>query len=125
MQIVRVYSGDEGESHFEDVSPEEMVEVAKRLGEGDIQLNARPAPGGREGGGRCLNARPAPGGPGVPYICFALRTRPPPIPPRPGQGQAGPALTASPPAPITGRWLISYGLWIFQEIPCSQLEEYS
>ena len=44
MKIVRVYSGDDGESHFEDVSPEEMVEVAKRLGEGDIQLNARPAP---------------------------------------------------------------------------------
>ena len=44
MQIVRVYSGDDGESHFEDVSSEEMVEIAKRLGEGDIQLNARPAP---------------------------------------------------------------------------------
>ena len=44
MQIVRVFSGDDGESHFEDVSPEEMVEVAKRLGEGDIPLNARPAP---------------------------------------------------------------------------------
>ena len=44
MLIVRVYSGDDGESHFEDVSPEEMVEIAKRLGEGDIQLNARPAP---------------------------------------------------------------------------------
>lgn len=44
MNIVRVYSGDDGESHFEDVSSEEMVEIAKRLGEGDIQLNARPAP---------------------------------------------------------------------------------
>ena len=28
MQIVRVYSGDDGESHFEDVSPEEMVVIA-------------------------------------------------------------------------------------------------
>ena len=35
MQIVRVFSGNDGESHFEEVSPEEMVEIAKRLGEGD------------------------------------------------------------------------------------------
>jgi hypothetical protein len=44
MQIVRVFAGDDGESHFEDVTPEEMVVIAKRIGEGDIQLNARPAP---------------------------------------------------------------------------------
>lgn len=44
MQIVRIIAGDDGESHFEDVAPEEMVAIAKRLGEGDIQLNARPAP---------------------------------------------------------------------------------
>ena len=44
MQIVRVFSGNDGESHFEDVSPEEMVEIAKRLGEGDIHMNARRAP---------------------------------------------------------------------------------
>jgi len=44
MQIVRVFSGDDGESHFEDVTPEEMVTIAKRLGEGDIQLNARQSP---------------------------------------------------------------------------------
>ncbi len=43
MQIVRVYSGDDGESHFEDVTPEEMAAIAKRLGEGDIQLNTRPS----------------------------------------------------------------------------------
>ena len=43
MQIVRIYSGGDGESHFEDVTPEEMVAIAKRLGEGDIQLNERPA----------------------------------------------------------------------------------
>ena len=43
MQIVRVYSGDDGESHFEDIAPEEMVAIAKRLGEGDIQLIERPA----------------------------------------------------------------------------------
>ena len=44
MQIVRVFAGDDGESHFEDETPEEMVEIAKRLGEGDIQLNTRPSP---------------------------------------------------------------------------------
>ncbi len=44
MQIVRVYSGDDGESHFEDIAPEEMVAIAKRLGEGDIQLNERQSP---------------------------------------------------------------------------------
>ena len=43
MQIVRVYSGDDGESHFQDIAPEEMVAIAKRLGEGDIQLIERPA----------------------------------------------------------------------------------
>ena len=44
MQIVRIYSGDDGESHFEDVTPEEMVAITKRLGDGDIQLNARRSP---------------------------------------------------------------------------------
>ena len=43
MQVVRIYSGDDGESHFEDVTPEEMIPIAKRQGEGDIQLIARPA----------------------------------------------------------------------------------
>ena len=44
MQIVRVFAGDDGESHFEDVAPGEMVTIAQRLGEGDIQLNARQSP---------------------------------------------------------------------------------
>jgi len=44
MQIVRVFAGGDGESHFEDVAPEEMVSIAKRLGEGDIQLLSRQAP---------------------------------------------------------------------------------
>jgi len=44
MQIVRVYSGDDGESHFEDVTPDEMAAIAKRLGDGDIQLNERQSP---------------------------------------------------------------------------------
>ena len=44
MQIVRVYSGDDGESHFEDVSPEEMGEMGNRIGAGDIPLPHRPSP---------------------------------------------------------------------------------
>ena len=44
MQIVRVFSGDDGESHFEDVSPEELQSIVGRLGQGDIQLNERDAP---------------------------------------------------------------------------------
>jgi len=34
MKIVRVFSGDDGESHFEDVSPEEMAEIVNRVGAG-------------------------------------------------------------------------------------------
>ena len=44
MKIVRVYTGDDGESHFEEVSPEEMAQIVNRLGSGDIQLNRRPSP---------------------------------------------------------------------------------
>ena len=44
MKIIRVYSGDDGESHFEDVSPEEMAGIVNRLGSGDITLNDRPSP---------------------------------------------------------------------------------
>jgi len=44
MNIVRVYSGDDGESHFEPVSPEEFAEIAQRLGNGEVQLNTRPSP---------------------------------------------------------------------------------
>ena len=44
MQIIRVFADDDGESHFEDVTPAEMVDIAKRKGEGDIQLLSRQAP---------------------------------------------------------------------------------
>lgn len=44
MKIVRVYSGDDGESHFQEVSPDEMGQIANRLGSGDIELNRRPSP---------------------------------------------------------------------------------
>lgn len=44
MKIVRVFSGGDGESHFEDVTPEQMAQIAGRLGGGDVQLNQRPSP---------------------------------------------------------------------------------
>ena len=43
MSIFRVYSGDDGESHFEDLTPEQFAEIANRRGPGDISLNQRPA----------------------------------------------------------------------------------
>ena len=44
MKIVRVFSGDDGESHFEDVTPEEMSNIVNRVGSGDITLGLRPSP---------------------------------------------------------------------------------
>ncbi len=44
MKIIRVFSGDDGESHFEDVTPEEMATIVNRLGDGDITLGLRPSP---------------------------------------------------------------------------------
>ena len=43
MSIFRVYSGDDGESHFEDLTPEQFAEIANRRGPGDISLNQRPS----------------------------------------------------------------------------------
>ncbi len=43
MSIFRVYSGDDGESHFEDVTPEQFAEIANRRGPGEISLNQRPS----------------------------------------------------------------------------------
>ena len=44
MKIVRVYSGDDGESHFEDVTAEEMVNIVNKVGSGDVTLGLRPSP---------------------------------------------------------------------------------
>jgi quercetin dioxygenase-like cupin family protein len=44
MQIVRVFSGDDGESHFEDVSADDFAKIANRLGAGAITVSQRPAP---------------------------------------------------------------------------------
>ena len=40
--IVRIYAGDDGESHFQDVAAEEFAEIAKNVGPGDITVGQRP-----------------------------------------------------------------------------------
>jgi hypothetical protein len=44
VQIVRVYSGDDGESHFEDLNPDQLAEIVNRLGDGAIDLYRRESP---------------------------------------------------------------------------------
>jgi quercetin dioxygenase-like cupin family protein len=43
VQIVRVYAGNDGESHFEDLTPEQFARIVNNVGDGDIVLNSRPA----------------------------------------------------------------------------------
>ena len=42
--IVRIYAGDDGESHFEDMSADDFAEIANNVGPGDITVGQR-APG--------------------------------------------------------------------------------
>jgi hypothetical protein len=44
MQIVRVYTGADGESHFEDLTPEQFAQIVNKVGEGPVTLNCRPSP---------------------------------------------------------------------------------
>ena len=44
MQIVRVYTGDDGESHFEDLTPDQFAEIVFPIGDGPINLNKRSGP---------------------------------------------------------------------------------
>ncbi len=44
MQIIRVYTGSDGESHFEEVTPEHFAQIVNNVGEGPITLNRRPSP---------------------------------------------------------------------------------
>ena len=43
MRAVRLYSGTDGESHFEDLTPEQLAEVVDRTGDGDVRFVTRPA----------------------------------------------------------------------------------
>ena len=44
MQIVRVYTGADGESHFEDLTPDQFAALVNKVGEGPIQFNRRSSP---------------------------------------------------------------------------------
>ena len=44
VQIVRVYTGSDSESHFEDLTPDQFAEIANNLGSGEITVNRRPSP---------------------------------------------------------------------------------
>lgn len=41
MKIVRVYSGGDGESHLEDLTPDQLAEFVNNVGEGDFNLTRR------------------------------------------------------------------------------------
>ena len=43
-QIVRVYAGDDGESHFETLTPAQMAEIVFPLGDGAVTFSQRPSP---------------------------------------------------------------------------------
>jgi len=43
-QIVRVYAGDDGESHFETLTPDQMAERVFPLGDGAVTFSQRPSP---------------------------------------------------------------------------------
>ncbi len=43
-RIVRVYSGTDGESHFEDLTPDRLAQIVNNVGPGDITVNRRPSP---------------------------------------------------------------------------------
>lgn len=44
MKIVRIYAGDDGESHFQNLTLDQLAEIAARGGQGDIILVRIPSP---------------------------------------------------------------------------------
>jgi uncharacterized cupin superfamily protein len=38
VQIIRLYTGDDGEAHFEDLTPDQLAEVVSRVGDSPIEL---------------------------------------------------------------------------------------
>ena len=44
MQIVRVYAGDDGESHFEDLTVEQFAEIVNRVGPATLPSTPVPRP---------------------------------------------------------------------------------
>ena len=44
LQIIRVYTGDDGESHFEPLTPDQFASIANNKGAGSIDLLSRSSP---------------------------------------------------------------------------------
>ena len=42
MQIAKVFSGDDGESHFEDLTPDDLEKLLERLDDAPLKLNRIP-----------------------------------------------------------------------------------
>ena len=42
MQVVKVFSGDDGESHFEDLTPDGLEKLLERLDDAPLKLNRIP-----------------------------------------------------------------------------------
>ena len=43
MKVVRVFTGADGQSHFEDIDVEAFAQLAPRVGEGAVRVNRGPA----------------------------------------------------------------------------------
>ncbi|MXZ91647.1 MAG: hypothetical protein F4W95_09400 [Chloroflexi bacterium] len=41
--IVRIYAGDDGESHFQELTADQFADIANNVGPGDITVGQRPA----------------------------------------------------------------------------------
>jgi hypothetical protein len=43
MKIVRIYTGTDSQTHFQDLAPETFATLAGKVGEGPVRLNQGPA----------------------------------------------------------------------------------
>ena len=43
MKVVRIYTGSDNQTHFQDVSLETFAELSAKVGEGPVRLNQGPA----------------------------------------------------------------------------------
>ena len=44
MQIIRLNTGDDGEAHLEDLTPDQLAEIVSRVGDGPIELGHHSTP---------------------------------------------------------------------------------
>ena len=44
MQIIRLYTGDDGEAHFEDWTPDQLAEIVSKVGVSPIELGQPSTP---------------------------------------------------------------------------------